>query len=57
MDAYFIYKLFIIFLDSTVWLFGPMMLITMFFGFEAKTKGRVMKHMLIALFSYEASMI
>lgn len=54
MDAYFIYKLFIIFLDGTVWLFGPMMLITMFFGFEAKTKGRVIKHMLIALFSYEA---
>lgn len=53
MDKYFWYRLILIFFDGTVWLFGPMMLITMFFGFETKTKGRVIKHMLIALFSYE----
>ena len=47
------YLFLLIFINGTAWVFGPAMLITMFFGFEVKTKGKIIKHMAIVLLLYE----
>lgn len=40
-------------IDGTVWIFGPMMIITMFFGFKPVCNDKVIRHMCLILFGYE----
>lgn len=39
--------------DGLVWLFGPMMFITMFFGYRVKSQEKSVKHLFLALIIYE----